>query len=231
VEGRGGPVDVEPIRVVVADSQSLIRKGICATLAAETDIQVVEDAADGAAAVRLVETLLPDVVVLDPELPLLSGLEVTRRLKARGLPVRVVALLACVEPSDILALLLSGVSGCMLKEHAAANLAAAIREVARGRHVWLGPAVQATVVSLLCCQHAPRGPRAAILTPYRREVLQLVAGGYSNQQVAEALNISTKTVKNHLTRIYATLGVHGRHEAAEAARREGLVPQASRRRT
>ena len=224
-------MDVRPIRAVVADSQSLVRKGICATLAAEPDILVVEEAADGEAALRLAETLLPDVVVLDPELPSLSGPEVTRRLKAKGLHVRVVALLACVEPSDILALLLSGISGCMLQERAAANLTAAIREVARGRHVWLGPAAQAMAVALLCSKHAPKGPRAALLTPYRREVLQLVAGGYSNQQVADALNVSAKTVKNHLTRVYATLGVHDRYEAAAVARQEKLVPQASRRQT
>lgn len=210
---------MRPICVVIAEDHPVVRTGIRALLEKANDIQVVGEASDGEEALRLVDRLKPDVLLLDMEMPGLPGVEVARRLHAANSPVRVLALSAYDDEQYIFGLLQSGASGYLMKDEAVESIVAAVRGVGRGQGGWLSRAVAAKVMRGRAGQTSGEWP----LSDRELEVLQLLATGWSNRQIGEALGISEGTVKNHVINIYSKLGVRTRAEAVAWAWRRGLV--------
>ncbi len=205
------------IRVVIADDHPVMRDGIRNLLDKAIDIQVVGEAGDGVEALRLVEELAPDVLLLDMELPGLKGVEVAQRLQASAAAVRILALSAYNDQEYIRGLLASGAAGYLLKEEIPATIVEAIRGVARGERGWVSRQVVAQMASWT------QKEESTALTGREMDVLRLVVEGKTNQEIALALGISDKTVEKHLEGVFAKLGVASRVEAAVHAVREGLV--------
>jgi two-component system response regulator DegU len=207
------------IRVVLADDHPMLREGIRSRLEQEPDISVVGEADDGAEALRLVEELEPDVLLLDMEMPGLTGVETARRLQAQNSPVCVLALSAYDDWYYVQALLSSGAAGYLTKEEAADNIIEAVRGVARGETDWFSPRVAAQMPGRR--QDAVAGRYG--LTDPEMNVLRLLADGETDGQISHSLNMSIDTIYEHLDGIYTKLGVTSRIEAAVHAVREGLI--------
>jgi DNA-binding NarL/FixJ family response regulator len=213
------------IRVVLVDDQSMIRTGLRMVLAAEPDIEVVGEAADGAAGVRVVTELVPDVVLLDVRMPGVDGLEAARRILAAGLPTRVVVLTTFDEDEYVTAALRAGVSGFLLKVAPPEDLVAAVRTVASGQGL-LDPAVTLRVIRSFAAAPTPDPARAgalAQLTERETDVLALVAAGLSNAEIAARLYLGEATVKTHVSRVLLKLGLRDRVQAVAFAYESGLV--------
>lgn len=211
-----------PIHVVLADDHPVVRSGIRMLLEQVPDIAVVGEASDGFEALRLVEDLIPDVLLLDMEMPGLGGVDVARRLRASGSPVRILALSAYDDEQYVFGLFATGAAGYLTKEEAPTTIVDAVRGVAFGEEGWLSRRATAKVMRRMQTRKEPNlawsiGP----LTPREHQVLQLVAKGYKNQEIASSLGISEGTVQNHLTNIYVKLDVHTRTEAVTAAWKHG----------
>lgn len=205
------------IRVVLVDDHPLAREGLRNLLDKAIDIEVVGEADNGTAALHLVETLKPDVLVLDMEMPDLSGVEVAQRLKSANASVRVLALSAHNDKAYIVGLLANGAAGYLVKEEMLQTIVEAVRGVARGEQGWLSRQVSAQISSWT------QETQNNNLTPREMEVLALVVEGKTNQEIGLALGISEKTVEKHLVNVFAKLAVSSRVEAAVYAVREGLV--------
>ncbi|MDQ7859798.1 MAG: response regulator transcription factor [Armatimonadota bacterium] len=228
--GRRGPspgrADVRPapLRVVLAEDHAIVREGIRRLLAAEPDIVVVGEAADGHAAVDLTETLRPDVVCMDISMPGLSGLEATRQIKARLPEVGIVVLTMHEDEAYFYELVKAGASGYVLKRASARDLVDAVRAVAGG-HTFLHPLIAQRLVS----EHERTGGRDDDrrrydgLTERERQVVRLIANGKTNREIAEALHISVKTVETHRTHIMEKLDLHDRAHLVRYAVRKGLI--------
>lgn len=211
------------IRVLVADDEELVRTGLQMILGAESDLEVVGEAADGAEAVRMVGELEPDVLLLDIRMPVLDGIETTRRLQTGRTATRIVILTTFDTDRYVYDALRAGASGFLLKDAPAAQLATAIRAAAAGDAV-LAPSVTRRVVDELTRRSPPAGIEAMTgLTPREREVLALMAGGRSNAEIAEHLVIGEGTVKTHVARILMKLGVRDRLQAVVLAYQAGAV--------
>jgi DNA-binding NarL/FixJ family response regulator len=213
----------QTIRVVLADDHAVVRKGIREFLEDEGDISVVGEAADGQQAVDLVAEHDPDVAVLDIQMPGLSGIEATRRIKAGYPDVRVLVLTAYDDDPYIFALLQAGASGYVLKTADSAELVRAVRTVYQGESA-LDPAVAQKVVQHLASGR-PLGAQTTVeaLTERETEILRLVAEGLTNKAVGQALGISDRTVQGHLANIYGKLQVGSRTEAVTEALRQGWI--------
>jgi DNA-binding NarL/FixJ family response regulator len=213
------------IRVVLVDDQAMVRTGLRMVLAAEPDIEVVGEAADGAAGVRVVTEQQPDVVLLDVRMPGMDGLEAARRILAAGLPTRVVVLTTFDEDEYVTAALRAGVSGFLLKVAPPEDLVTAVRTVAAG-HGLLDPAVTLRVIETYAAAPAPDPASAqalAQLTERETDVLGLVAAGLSNAEIAARLYLGEATVKTHVSRILLKLGLRDRVQAVAFAYESGLV--------
>jgi two-component system, NarL family, response regulator LiaR len=211
------------IRVVLADDHAVVRKGIREFLESAGDIQVVGEAADGDAAVRLVAEHRPDVAVLDIRMPGASGIEATREIKARHPGVGVLILTAYDDDPYVFALLQAGANGYVLKTASSSELVQAVRTVARGESA-LDPAVAHKLVQQLTTgrpQAAAGTPEA--LTGREAEVLHLVARGLTNKAIGHKLGISDRTVQGHLANIYGKLNVNSRTEAVTEALKQGWI--------
>ena len=215
--------DSQPIRVILADDHAVVRKGIREFLEDEHDIDVVGEAADGQTALELVSEHQPDVAVVDVQMPGMTGIEVTRQIKARHPKVRVLILTAYDDDPYIFALLQAGASGYILKTAGSVELIHAVRAVYRGESA-LDPAVAQKVVQQLTSGR-PLGAQAAVesLTEREIEVLHLVAKGLTNKAIGQALNISDRTVQGHLANIYGKLEVNSRTEAVTVALKQGWI--------
>ncbi|MEU9884544.1 response regulator transcription factor [Sphaerisporangium sp. NPDC051011] len=212
------------IRVLVADDQGMVRTGFTAFLSAQPDIDVVGEAADGEEAVRRVAELSPDVVLMDVRMPVLDGLQATRRiLSAGGRPPKVLILTTFDLDDYVYEALRAGASGFLLKDASAGQLAEAVRVVAAGEAL-LAPSVTRRLISEFA-RLGPRRPRATLdgVTERESEVLTLVAHGLSNQEIAERLVLSEQTVKTHVGRVLAKLGLRDRAQAIVHAYETGLV--------
>jgi two-component system nitrate/nitrite response regulator NarL len=206
----------DPIRVAVADDHPMFRAGVVMSLREEEGIEVVGDAADGAAALALATIELPDVMLLDINMPG-GGLEAARRIAVVCPATRIVMLTVSEDEDDLLAAMKAGASGYVLKGAGASELAAVIRSVHAGE-VYVAPAL---AWSMLREMRVPRTSPYDELTEREREVLELVAEGLSNQEVGERLGLAEKTIKHYMTNILGKLQVRSRVEAALLVAREG----------
>jgi DNA-binding NarL/FixJ family response regulator len=214
---------VEAIRVVLADDHAVVRKGIREFLEGEPDITVVAEAIDGEQAIALVADHMPDVAVLDIQMPRVGGVEATRRIKAEHPEVRVLILSAYDDDPYVFALLQAGASGYVLKTADSAELVEAVRAVYRGESA-LDPAVTQRVVQQLATGR-PLGTPTTVeaLTEREIEVLRCVAQGLTNKAIGQALGISDRTVQGHLANIYGKLHVGSRTEAVTEALKHGWI--------
>ena len=213
----------EQIRLILADDHAVVRQGIRRFLEEDPAIDVIAEASDGAEAVRLVEEHRPDVAVLDIRMPEVTGVEATRRIKARFPDTRVLILTAYDDDPYVFALLEAGADGYVLKTASADQLIDAVRTVYRGESA-LSPEVASKVVR----QATGRRPAGAAdqiepLTPREIDVLRLVAQGMTNRQVGQELGISHRTVQGHLASIYDKLEVNSRTEAVTEGLKRGWI--------
>ncbi|MEV7033813.1 response regulator transcription factor [Streptomyces sp. NPDC093272] len=212
------------IRVVVADDQALVRTGFRMIIDARDDLEVVGEAADGDEAVRLVRRTHPDVVLMDVRMPVLDGIEATRRIVADGGAARVLVLTTWDVDEHVPAALRAGASGFLLKDIRSAELVDAIRRTAEGG-LPLAPSVTRRMLDHLL-RTAPRtAPAEGLegLSPRETEVLTLVGQALSNAEIARELDLSEATVKNHVSAVLRKLGLRDRVQAVVAAYDRGLV--------
>ena len=206
------------IRVVVADDHKVVRAGIRELLADEPDIEVVGEARDGREAVEFALAQRPDVVVMDINMPELSGVEATRQIRAAAPEVHVLALTAYQDDPYVYGLLDAGASGYILKTAEGQEIVRAVRATAAGQSA-IDPAVAPRLIARL----TRPAPQADALTERELEVLRLAARGQTNKQIGAALQISDRTVQNHLANIYGKLGVASRTEAVTVGLQRNLI--------
>jgi len=210
------------VRVVLVDDQDLVRDGFTMIIDSQPDMAVVGVAADGAEATDVVRRTSPDVVLMDVRMPGVDGLAATRRLLAATDAPKVLMLTTFDLDEYVAEALRLGASGFLLKDSPRAQLLAAIRRVVDGELV-LAPAVLDRLVGSFVDRGArPRDPRLERLTPREVEVLALVARGLSNAEIAEELFLGVTTVKSHVTRVLAKLGLRDRVQAVVFAHEAGL---------
>jgi DNA-binding NarL/FixJ family response regulator len=214
------------IRVVVADDQALVRAGFRSILSVEPDIEVVTEAADGVQAVEAVRRHAPDVVLMDLRMPVLDGVEATRRITASA-RARVIAVTTFDTDEHVYDALRAGATGFIVKDDPADLLAGAVRSAHRGDAL-LSPAVTRRVIDGYV-RREPQAPSPALgsLTPRELEVLRVLASGASNAEIAQALFLSEATVKTHITSLFTKLGVRDRVQAVVFAYRSGVVAATS----
>ena len=206
----------DAVRVLLVDDHLVVRQGLRAFLQLQPDIEVVGEAAGGAAAVEAAAAGRPDVVLMDLVMPEGDGVEAIRELAAAVPGARVLVLSSFADDERVFAAMQAGAAGYLLKDVEPDALAGAIRDVHRGR-----PALHPDVAARLMRRVAEPAPEH--LTPREREVLRLVVEGYANKQIASRLRITEKTVKTHVSSILQKLGVPDRTAAAVLAIRQGLV--------
>lgn len=211
------------IRVLLADDHAIVREGLRALLDEEGDIEVVGQAADGRDAVDQAQHLEPDVVVMDIGMPRLNGVEATRRILETNPDTRILILSQHQDDGHVLDALWAGATGYLLKRDAGADLTHGIRTIAGGGVVLHSQAARILLEAYLRCECAGRMDSFERLTNREREVLILVAEGYTNQQIAEILHISPKTVDGHRTSLMYKLGLHSRTEVVKYALRRQLI--------
>jgi DNA-binding NarL/FixJ family response regulator len=217
---------VTTIRVLIADDQMMIREGFSVLLNAQPGIEVVGEAADGRDAIEKVTELSPDIVLMDIRMPVLNGLEATRRIvDAVGDSTKVLILTTFDRDEYVYEALRAGASGFLLKDSSARELADAVRVVAAGEAL-LAPSVTRRLIAEFARLGAPRAPRheqVEDLTRRETEVLSLVAQGLSNAEIAAYLVVAEQTVKTHISRILTKLALRDRTQAAIYAYETGLV--------
>jgi two-component system, NarL family, response regulator NreC len=207
-----------PIRVVLADDHVLVRQGLKSLLERE-GFQVVAEASDGQEAVRYVQTLKPDIAVLDITMPILNGLDAARQMSLSSPKAKAILLTQHDDEQYLSEALDAGVRGYVLKSQVASDLIQAIRQVSRGE-VYLSPGVSSAVMGAYRSKsQKPRDP----LTTRERQVLQLIAEGKSTKDVASVLGISVKTAESHRTRLMQKLDIHETASLVLYAVRRGIV--------
>jgi DNA-binding NarL/FixJ family response regulator len=224
------------IRVIVADDQPLVRSGLAMLLDAEPDVEIVGEAADGAEAVDQARRLQPDLVIMDVRMPVMDGVEATRRITADAFagdadrPVKVLILTTYHVDRTVHEALRAGASGFLLKDAAPADLLAATRAVAAG-DAWLQPAVARDLLAEFAARPEQRSPAPEViarLTTRETEVLVHIAHGLTNPEIAQRLHVSEVTVKTHVGRIFMKLDLRDRVHAVITAYETGLVTPSRR---
>ncbi|MDQ7820386.1 MAG: response regulator transcription factor [Armatimonadota bacterium] len=210
---------MERIRVLVADDHALFRRGVTALLAGREDMEVVGEAADGEEAIERARELMPDVILMDIKMPGVDGLAATRRIKAEMPYVKILMLTVSETDEDLFEAIKAGASGYLLKNVDPEYLVACLRQAQRGE-VPIAPTMASKILRELAAPPEPAPP----LTARERQVLELLAAGKSNKEIALDLKISENTVKNHLRNILEKLHLQNRVQAALYAVRMGLVP-------
>ena len=208
------------IRIAVADDHPVVRDGLVAMLETQPDFEIVGSAATGTDALALVASLQPDVLLLDLEMPLLDGVDVLRRLRADGGRARAIVFTVFDTDERIIAAVEAGAVGYLLKGAPRADVFSAVRIVAAGGSL-LAPFATSAVLRRVRGEAAPvTGPT---LTPRERAVLEHVAHGLGNKQIAAQLGISERTVKFHVSAVFAKLGAANRADAVSRAAHAGLI--------
>jgi DNA-binding NarL/FixJ family response regulator len=218
-----------PLRVLIADDQRVVREGLTMLVGLIEGLEVVGAAADGAEAVALTETERPDVVLMDLRMPEVDGAEATRQIRTSSPRTQVLVLTTYADDASLFPALQAGARGYLTKDASAEEIEQAIRAVAEGR-THLDPAVQARLVDAVVGQ-APAQERSddqpsALpddLTPREAEVLKLIAAGLSNAEIADALVVSSATVKTHINRVFYKTGARDRAQAVRYAYQHRLL--------
>jgi DNA-binding NarL/FixJ family response regulator len=213
------------IRILLADDQELVRTGFRMILDAEPDLEVVGEAANGQEAVARARELAPDIVLMDIRMPELDGIEATRRIAALGEPSPRVLILTTFDLDEyVFDALRAGASGFLLKDSAAAQPAAGVRMVMAGEAL-LAPSITRRLIEEFATAPDPRDARPALaeLTPREQEILLLMARGMANDEIAARLVIGESTVKTHVARALAKLGLRDRVQAVVYAYENGLI--------
>lgn len=215
----------DTIRVMLVDEHTMVRRGLSVFLKVKPDLELVGEANDGAEAIDLCETLQPDVVLMDLMMPVMDGATATRHIKTRWPHIQVIALTSFQETALIQEVLQAGAIGYLLKTVSADELARAIRAAKAGQSTLAPEAMQALIQAPPADETAPNAERIEQyeLTPRELEVLQLLAEGLSNPDIADRLFVSRATAKAHVSHILDKLGVSNRAEAVALALREEIV--------
>ena len=212
-----------PLSVVIADDQEMVRAGLRSLLEGEPELRVVAEVADGMQAIAAVRERAPDVVLMDIRMPILDGISATRQLISEGHPTRVLILTTYDLDEYVYDALRAGASGFLLKDASAEHLIGAIRILAAGDAL-LDPAVTRRVIEAYAGTHpAPARPDLTELSTRETEVLELIARGMSNRQIAAHLFISNATVKTHVSNVIMKLGLRDRVHGVIYAYENGLI--------
>jgi two-component system response regulator NreC len=212
------------ITIVLADDHHVVRQGLRALLEAETDFSVLGETGDGLDALRLVEQLNPNVLVLDLMMPGLNGLEVARQLARRSPATRIVILSMYSNEAYVLEALGNGASAYVLKDSNSADLVHAVREVAAGRRYLSPPLSDRAIEAYQEKAKAATLDKYDMLTTREREVLQLVAEGHTSTDIAARLGISSRTAEAHRSNLMHKLGIHTQADLIRYALRRGIIP-------
>jgi DNA-binding NarL/FixJ family response regulator len=221
-------VSGDPITVMVVDDQGLVREGLMTLLDATPGLRPVASAADGEQAVALAASHRPDVVLMDLRMPVLDGVEATRRIRAAQPDTEVVVLTTHADEASILDALQAGARGYLTKDAGIAEISRAV-QAAADHHAFLDPDVQASLLHAATAGRAatapaqPASPLPDDLTPREAEVLSLVAQGLSNREIAARLVVSEATVKSHINHLFAKIGARDRAQAVHYAYTHGLA--------
>ena len=212
------------IRVLLAEDHTIVRKGLRSLLDGEAGIEVIGEAEDGREAVEKVGQLLPDVVLMDITMPSLNGLEATRQIKKRFPEVKVVILTMHANEEYIFQILRAGASGYLVKQAAPTELLSAIQAAYQGES-FLSPSISRKVIEEYIQQAEATAEKDSYdqLTDREREVLQLIAEGHPNREIADLLHISVKTVETHRANLMDKLDVHSTAELTQYAIRKGVI--------
>jgi len=215
---------MQKIKVLVVDDHTIVRDGICALLALAGDMEVVGEAANGSEALKMVKELEPNVVLMDVAMPIMGGLEATRRIRKEFPRTKVLVLTQYDDKEYVFPIIEAGASGFISKVAASSELASGIRSVYHGDS-YLSPSVARLLVEDY--QHGAGGRVSQDpyeqLTDRERDVLKLVAEGHTTQEIADMLVLSPKTVEGHRTHLMAKLGIHNRIELVKYALRKGII--------
>ncbi len=216
----------ERIRILIADDHELFRRGLRMVLEDEDDIEVLDEAGDGRTAVELAREHAPDVVVMDVRMPSLSGIEAARRIKEDEPGTKILVLTISDEEDDLYEAIRSGASGYLLKEISIDEIGSAVRSVHSGQSL-ISPSMASKLLdefaAMIKKEEEKEQVPAPRLTPREMEVLEHVAQGMNNREIARTLFISENTVKNHVRNILEKLHLHSRMEAVVYAVREKLL--------
>ncbi|HEX4863585.1 MAG TPA: response regulator transcription factor [Acidimicrobiales bacterium] len=214
----------EVIRVVVADDQRVVREGLRTLLSMLEDIEVVGVAADGEEAVQIAIASEPDVVLMDLRMPRCDGVDATRRLRAQAPRIKVLVLTTYADDRSVLDALRAGARGYLTKDAGAEEIQSALRQLTQGQAA-IDPAVQHHLLEVIA--NTPDDPGVSALpdglTAREIEVLQLIAQGLTNRQIAERLFVNESTVKTHINHVFAKVGVRDRAQAVTYAYQHGLT--------
>jgi DNA-binding NarL/FixJ family response regulator len=210
---------VSSLRVIVADDHPLFRAGLLTALELSGSVEVVGEAANGLEAVACAVRLQPDVVVMDLHMPVLNGIEATRQIIAAHPETGILVLSMLEDDESVFSAMRAGARGYLLKGAGADEITRAIKAVGRGEAM-LGASIARQLIAYVA---APRAPEPfPELTARERELLDLIAQGWSNARIAEHFTLSTKTVRNHVSNILTKLSLHDRSQAIVRARQAGL---------
>ena len=212
------------VRLVMADDHEVTRAGFISLLAGHPEFDVVGQASDGQEALQLCEALRPDIVILDVRMPILNGLGAARLLQQRMPGLKVVIFTMDDSPDHLEAAIAAGAAGYLLKDASREEVIGALRQVAAGEDA-LDSAMSARLLRRIAARSASGAPVRENLTERERQVLGLVAGGFSNREIGEKLDIATGTVKAHVERVIGKLGASDRTQAAVRGIALGLVAQ------
>jgi len=211
------------IKIVLADDHTIVRQGLRSILEQQAGINVIAEADNGREAVRITKQLKPDVVVMDFSMPDLNGLEATRQIKQRVPETKVLILTRHANQEYVKSILSAGASGYLVKKSAAEELVIAIQAVHRGDS-YLDSSISKMIIKEYLSPAAGENKTLEVkLTPRQHEVLQLIAEGHPNREIASRLHISVKTVENHRANIMKSLDLHSTADLTQYAIRKGII--------